>query len=316
LYVIPTIEAHGHRGARGLRPENTLPSFAHAIELGVDSLELDVALTADNAVVATHDPHISPFTCRDTAPHETGDPHFPYVGRPVTQLTLGRVKTLDCGMALPGGEPDKFAHTQVPVPGTRMPTLAEVCELLLRYGAATVRLTIELKTDPTGAHETPDPAELSARVAEILAAYDMTDRATVQSFDWRALWHAAVDMPSATRAALVDRSTSTAGTPWLAGLDPAEFGGDVVATAAESGAHRLAPDHAMVDADLVRAAHAREMPVIVWTVNDESCMHRMIEAGVDGVITDYPDRLRDVMAARGMPLPSRYPDPYLVSVSA
>lgn len=311
--MIPTIEAHGHRGARGLRPENTLPSFAHAIEVGVDSLELDVALTADGAVVATHDPHISPFTCRDTAPHVSGDPEFPYVGRPVTRLTLGRVKTLDCGMALPGGEPDRFAHTQVPVPGTRMPTLAEVAELLLRYDATTVRLTIELKTDPTGAHETPDPAELTSRVAEVLSAYDLTTRATVQSFDWQVLAHAAVDMPPAVRAALVDATTSAPGTPWLAGLDPLEFDGDIVAAAAEAGAHRLAPEHVMVDDELVRRAHAHGMPVIVWTVNDEPGMHRMIEAGVDGVITDYPDRLRAVMAGRGMPLPTRYPDPYLIS---
>lgn len=306
------IEAHGHRGARGLRPENTLPSFAHALEVGVDALELDVTMSADGVVVTTHDPHISPFTCRDTAPYGPDDPHFPYVGRPVAHLSLGMLKTLDCGMALPGGEPDKFVHTQVPVPGARMPTLAEVAKLLRRYGADTVRLTVELKTDPTGAHETPDPAELTGRVAETLARHDLTDRVTVQSFDWRVLRHAARELPDAIRAALVERLTVRPGTPWLAGLDPAAFGGDIVATAAEVAAHRLAPEQAMVDDGLVAAARARGMPVIVWTVNTEDDMRRMIEAGVDGIITDYPDRLRTVMEAHGMPLPRAYPDPYLV----
>ena len=310
--MIAAIEAHGHRGARGLRPENTIPAFAHALEVGVDALELDVTLSADGAVMTTHDPHISPFTCRDTAPYGPGDPDFPYVGRPVSRLTLGMLKTLDCGMALPGGEPDKFAHTQVPVPGARMPTLAEVAELLRRYAAHTVRLTIELKTDPTGAHETPDPAELTARVAETLIAHDLAARVTVQSFDWRVLRHAATALPEATLAALVERTTTRPGTPWLAGLDPVDFGGDVSAAAAAVGAHRIAPDQHMVDPTLVAAARAHAMPVIVWTVNTEAEMHRMIEAGVDGIITDYPDRLRTVMAAHAMPLPRAYPDPYLV----
>lgn len=306
------IEAHGHRGARGLRPENTLPAFAHALEVGVDALELDVTLSADGVVVATHDPHISPYTCRDTAPHGPDDPHFPYVGRPVSRLTVGRLKTLDCGVARPGGEPDHFAHTQLPVPGARMPTLAEVAKLLRRYDARSVRLTVELKTDPTGTHETPHPDELTGRVAETLAAHGLTDRVTVQSFDWRVLRRAAIDLPDATRAALVERKSLRSCSPWLAGLDPADFGGDPAAAAAEIGAHRLAPDQAMVDADLVASARSRGMPVIVWTVNTEPDMHRMIEAGVDGIITDYPDRLRTVMAAHGMPLPPAYPDPYLI----
>ena len=314
--MIPAIEAHGHRGARGLRPENTLPSFAHALEVGVDALELDVALTADGAVVATHDAHISPFTCRDTAPHEPDDPRFPYVGRPISQLTLGQVATLDCGMTLPGGEPDRFAHTQVPVPGARMPTLAEVAELLVRYDAATVRLTVELKSDPTGADPSPDPAELAERVAEVLAAHDLAERVTLQSFDWRVLPHAARAMPEATRAALVDPATTGPGSPWLAGADPSAYDdgpAGLVAAAAGIGAHRLAPEHTMVDAALVTAARERGMPVVVWTVNDPAEMHALIEVGVDGVITDYPDRLRAVMAARGMPLPPCHPDPCLVA---
>lgn len=310
--MIAAIEAHGHRGARGLRPENTLPAFAHALEVGVDALELDVTLSADGVVVATHDPHISPFTCRDTAPHGPDDPHFPYVGRPVSRLTLGMLKTLDCGVVRPGGEPDKFAHTQVPVPGARMPTLAEVAKLLRRYGAHTVRLTVELKTDPSGTHETPDPAELTARVAETLAAHDLTDRVTVQSFDWRVLRHAATALPEATRAALVERKTIAPGTPWLAGLDPADFAGDISATAAAAGAHRIAPDQAMIESGLLTTASTHGLPVIVWTVNTEPDMHRMIEAGVNGIITDYPDRLRRVMTAHAMPLPQAYPDPYLI----
>lgn len=306
----PGIETHGHRGARGLRPENTLPAFSHALHIGVHGLELDVTLSADGAVVTTHDPYVSPFTCHDTAPHEADDPHFPYVGRAVADLTLGRLKTLDCGRRMrPGGDSDAFAHTQLPVPGARMPTLDEVIGLLHRRAADTVRLTVELKTDPTHPNTTAAPDTLTARVADVLDAHDMAHRSTVQSFDWRILAHAADRLPAATRAALLDATTWYPGSPWLAGFDPAGPGDAPAARAAAAGAHRLAPEHVLVDAATVIAAHRHGLDVVGWTVNAESDMRTMIDHGVDGIITDYPDRLRAVLATRGLPLPVSYPEP-------
>ena len=123
-------EIHGHRGARGLRPENTLPGFAHALELGVHALELDVALTADRRLVLTHDLTVSSVTSADTRPVFPDDPVFPYVGKPISELTLAQLRTLECGVRVPRHPDDLFALTQVPMPDTRMPTLGAVLGLL------------------------------------------------------------------------------------------------------------------------------------------------------------------------------------------
>lgn len=305
---------HGHRGARGLRPENTLPGFARALEIGVDSLELDVALTADGAVVATHDLVVSAVKCRDTAPETPGDPLFPYTGQPVYRLTLAQLKTLDCGVRRPGDfDSDPFLPTQLPIPGSPMPTLDEVIELVHRYGADTVRLTVELKSDPTRPDLTADPDVFTARVCEVLAEYGMTTRATLQSFDWRIVDAAARYAPQSARAALVENETLGPGSPWLAGLDLAGFGGDVAAAAAEIGATTFSPEHVLVTDELLDRAARHGLPVVVWTVNEEADMRRLIDTGVAGIITDYPDRLRTVMEGHGLPLPAAYPKPGLVN---
>ncbi|MBX6387213.1 MAG: glycerophosphodiester phosphodiesterase, partial [Microbispora sp.] len=124
------VELHGHRGARGLRPENTLPGLAFALELGVDALEFDVAMSADGQLVLTHDLHVSAVTSADTGMAVPGDEMFPYVGKPIIALTLPQLRTLDVGVRLPERPDDRFALTQVPLPDTRMPTLGAVLGLV------------------------------------------------------------------------------------------------------------------------------------------------------------------------------------------
>src|SRR5512139_1206549 len=152
------LEAHGHRGARGLRPENTLPGFTHALELGVDAIELDVGLTADGVVIVNHDQVLSAVTCCDTVAAWPGDPGFPYVGRPIRELTLAQIRTVEAGVRRAdhrggggegdGGDGDEFLLTQLPIPGTRLPTLSEVCALVTVYDSEGITLAVEVKTDP------------------------------------------------------------------------------------------------------------------------------------------------------------------------
>lgn len=306
-YGMP-FDVQGHRGARGLRPENTLPAFAAALEVGVRTLELDVGVTADGVVVVTHDRTVSPLKCRDTEPAFPGDPDFPYVGRPITSLTLAQLKTLDLTRRHPldpAGDP--FLATQRPVPGTRIATLAEVFELAERRGAACVRFNIETKVDPRHPQETLDPESFAMALLEVVDAYGMAPRVTVQSFDWRTLLVARRELPALGRVALVERRTTKPA--WLAGLNLDAFDGDVAAAAAATGAAALSPDHRFLDRGMLASARWRGLAVVPWTVNEPGRMRRLVDLGVDGLITDYPGRLREVLIERGMPLPARYAAP-------
>ncbi|NKZ06854.1 glycerophosphodiester phosphodiesterase family protein [Actinomadura latina] len=275
--MISTVEVHGHRGARGLRPENTLPGFAHALAVGVDAVELDVGLSSDGVAVLNHDQVLSPGNLADTGPVQPDDPAFPYVGKPIRELTLAQLRTVDAGG------------------GSGIPTLAEACALL---APADVTLSVELKTDPTW---TDEEVELfTAAVVDVLESYALTHRARLLAFDWRVLAEARRHYPDLGRVALVERKTLVPGTRWLAGLSPA----DPVAAALEMGATALSPEHVITTPALVADAHTASLPVIVWTVNSPEDMTRFIEYGVDAIVTDYPDRLHRVLTSRGLSRPS------------
>ncbi|MDP9863727.1 MULTISPECIES: glycerophosphodiester phosphodiesterase family protein [Streptosporangium] len=294
-------EIHGHRGARGLRPENTLPGFAYALELGVDALELDVALTADRRLVLTHDLTVSAVTSADTRPARHGDPLFPYVGRPVGELTLAQLRTLDCGVRLPRHPEDRFVGTQVPVPDTRMPTLGAVLGLVDAYGADGVRMHVELKSDPTRPELSADPQEFTELVVAELDRHHRLDGAAILSFDWRILRAARSLAPATRRYALIERATMDSA--WLDGLRLEDFDGDIPAAAVAAGGTALSPDHVLMEEELARRAEKAELPLVVWTVNEPGRAAEMLDLGVAGIVTDYPDRMRALWAERGMRVP-------------
>ncbi|WP_233525777.1 glycerophosphodiester phosphodiesterase family protein [Actinomadura spongiicola] len=270
------MEIHGHRGARGVRPENTLPGFAHAVALGVDAIELDVGLSADDVVVLNHDQALSPANLTDTAPAWPGDPAFPYVGKRIRSLTLAQLRTIDAGT-----RPHE-AFTQVPVPGARIPTLTEACALL---DATDVTLSVELKTDPTW--PLAEIEHFTAATADILTSHDLTHRTRLLAFDWRVLTTARKHHPDFGRVALFERKTLAANTAWLADHPP----NDPVAAAASIGATAISPEAALTTPALVDQAHAADLPVIVWTVNTLEDLSRFTAYGADAVVTDYPDRI-------------------------
>lgn len=310
-----TFDLEGHRGTRGLRPEDRLPAFRKALDIGVRTLELDTGVTKDGVVIVSHERYIAPLVCTDTGPLTPGDPMYPYVGKTYRQLTFAQVETVDCGTRHPTDPAtDPFYASQLPVPGTRIPTLDQVFALVEQQHATGVQLNIETKIDPTHPDESLAPqAFVRADLAVIRRHRGGIARSLLQSFDWRTLAVAKRLAPTLRRVALVAADTIQAGqpgaSPWLDGLDVDNFGGDIAATAAAPrvGANVLSPDATLVTAQLLASAHRRRELVVPYTVDDVHAMIALINLGVDGLISDYPDRLRDVLNSLGYRLPRRYP---------
>lgn len=264
------------------------------MELGVNALEFDVALTADRRLVLTHDLTVSAITSADTRPLAEDDPLYPYVGKPINALTLAQLRTLDVGVRLPRHLDDPFALTQVAMPETRMPTLGAVLGLVNAYAADGVRMHVELKSDPTRPQLTPDPQEFTGLVLDELERHGRLDGAAILSFDWRILRAAAELAPGTPRYALIEPDTLH----WHGCL-----GDDLPAAARAAGATTISPEHVMVDAEFMAQCERAGLDVAVWTVNDNATAERMIDLGVAGIVTDYPDRMRELWHQRGLALP-------------
>ncbi|CAN5419402.1 glycerophosphodiester phosphodiesterase family protein [soil metagenome] len=291
-------DLQSHRGGRGETTEESLRAFAKSLELGVSTLELDIVLSADGQPMVWHDPVIQADKCADTAPVFPGDPQFPYVGKLVVDLTAAQLRTLDCGQLLPG-----FPHAEV-VQGNKIATLPEVFALVDSYGAD-VRFNIETKVEADKPENSAPPEQFVDVILATVHAAGKADRVEIQSFDWRTLPVVRRAAPSIPLVALWDDTTWVPGSPWLAGVDPTVVG-DPIIGAQQVGADILSPAYELVDAAFVARAHAVGLKVIPWTVNEAEAMRAQIAAGVDGIITDYPTLLREVMAELGMALPPAY----------
>ena len=298
-------DLQGHRGARGLMPENTLEGFARALEIGVTTLETDLAVTKDGAVVLSHDRVLNADLARGPNGEWLSAP-----GPAINTLTVAELRTYDVGRIKPGTKyADQFAH-QKPVDGARIPTLAELFKLAQGLGKA-VRFNIETKISPDHLTEAPDPESFASQVVSVIRDAGMSDRVTIQSFDWRTLFAAQRIAPEIATVCLTAQSTLqdriTGGarrpSPWLAGLDPADHGGSVPRLVKEAGCVTWSPHYAELTAETLAQAHALGLKVVPWTINAPADMARAIDMGVDGLITDYPDRARDVMASRNLTLP-------------
>jgi glycerophosphoryl diester phosphodiesterase len=301
-----SFDLEGHRGTRGLRPENTLAAFGKALQVGVTTLELDTGVSKDGVVVVSHERRISPLECQDT-----GTNHF--VGQLIKDLTLAQLKTLDCGTRHPTNPAiDPFVGTQEAVPGTKMPTLAEVFRLADRYGADHIQFDIETKIDPT-VDDTVDYVTFTRTVLGEIREHRVTDRSLLQSFDWRTLVEAKHELPALRTVALAQAPTIFPGTPWTAGVPIAAdaFSGGSLAEAAKSiGASVVSVRFQDITDTLIAKTHRLGLKIVPWTVDDAPTMSSLIDRGVDGLITDYPDVGRQVMAQKGIGLPRAFASPF------
>lgn len=296
-------DAQGHRGARGLAPENTLPAFERALEIGVNTLELDVGVSADGVVVVGHDPALNPAITRDaTGRWLTGK------GPTIKSLTLAQLQAYDVGRINPDTPYARTFSTQVPRDGTRMPTLAALFSWVKDRGVNDVRFNIETKINPTQPDETVNPEQFVRALLNVVREAGMQKRVTIQSFDWRTLQIVQGFEPAIPTVYL---SIQTANTDnirdgiWTAGFRIADHGSVPKMVKAAGGAV-WSPNGGAVTEALVKEAQGIGLKVVPWTINNPADMERLIGWGVDGIITDYPDRLRDVMQKRGMPVPRAF----------
>jgi len=281
----------GHRGARGLFPENTLEGFAATLALGIDTLELDVALTVDGAVVVTHDPALNPNLTRDADGAWLEPPTLLF-----RSLRVADLSAYDVGRLRPGTSYSALYPDQSPRDGARIPTLDAVLRL-----NRSAQFVIELKTFPGVPGLTTSGPELADAVLAVADAADATPRVTVEGFDWRGPRHLRRVRPDVRLAWLTRADTVRDAATWWDGPVPADFGGSVPRAVAAEGGPVWAPDHTDLTDAVVDEARALGLQVIPWTVNDPADMRRLIRWGVDGLVTDRPDWARAVVAEASVP---------------
>ena len=295
-------DLQGHRGTRGLMPENTLPAFEKAIVLGVTTLETDLALTKDGVLVLSHDPLLNPDLTRDAR-----GAFLTAHGPAIRTLTFAETQTYDVGRLNPASKYAAQWPEQTAVDGTPLPRLADLFALTHRF-SPTVRFNIETKLSPSKPDETADPETfVAAFIAEVRTA-GVASRVTLQSFDWRTLLVSrrlapdivtsclTIDTPTSSTVRPVEGKTS----PWLGGLDPTTHGGSIPRVVQAAGCSIWSPFWRNIDAASVREAQALGLKVLPWTVNAPADMAAVIALGVDGLITDYPDRAHKVLAEKGI----------------
>ena len=278
-------DVQAHRGGAGLWPENTLEAFGRALALGVSTLELDVHLTAQDDVVVAHDPTLRGSELADA--------------RRIRQLT------------------------RADLPPT-MPLLRQVAALLEDRGADPVRINLEIKYDALDAAGLTSREAFVEKVVDALRIDHLLRRTSIQCFDWGVLARVGEAEPALARNLLVSpkylRATADAPSLWFDGL---AVDADYVRTAAAEGFTAISPIHgspfvsgvgdpayqSFTTADLVEHAHGEGLAVIPYVVDDEATMRHLVGLGVDGLITNRPDRLRDVLVAAGRDVPPSFPRP-------
>ena len=298
-------DLEGHRGARGLVPENTLAAFRRALEIGVTTIETDMAVTKEDVVVISHNPSLNPDLVRDPDGHWLASP-----GPPIRTLTFAELRRYDVGRIDPKSAYARQFPNQQAVDGERFPKLSELFDLAKASGKP-VRFNIETKITPASGSNTPDPATFARLVVAAVRAANVSDRVTVQSFDWRALIEVKRIAPEIETSCLtiqtmdddtVQQAPDGGPSPWHAGL-ALRHGGSLQALVKAAGCGTWSMFWRNLTPRDLAAARALGLKVLPWTVNERADMRSLIDLGVDGIITDYPDRLREVMAEKKMSLP-------------
>lgn len=311
-YDVFDLEAH--RGGRDVRPENTLYSYAHSIELGATSIEWDMQLTKDGQIVMSHNPILNSDITRD----ENGN-YIENNKYDIRLMTVDELKKFDVGVMDPncGEYYDLHGKTQFTY-DAKIPTLEELMQLIQSYGDKNIVLNIETKSYPdpasAGYKNNADPKKFVEIFNNIVKKYDMEDRVVLQSFDWQtliemkklnpnistsALWQ---EQPSWGRDSESLRRYEKKKSSWLGGLDIKDYQGNPVKAAHAIGTDIISPYYTEISKQYVDEAHSLDMKIVPWTVNNEKDMNMLLDMGVDGIISYKPWLLKQVLEKRNIKL--------------
>jgi glycerophosphoryl diester phosphodiesterase len=302
-------DLQGHRGARGLAPENTLAGFALTLSLGVSTLETDLAVSRDGVLLISHDPALNPDITRGP------DGQFLAARGPVIWHTdVAELQRYDVGRLRPGTRYAAQYPEQKPHDGARLPKLDELFALVKRSGNEQVRLALEIKVRPDAPDETMAPEPFARKLVDAVRQAGMAPRTTILSFDWRVLQAVQKLAPEigTVYLSIQQRNFDNIGagrpgvSPWTAGFGHAEHG-SVPKMIRSAGGRIWSSFHGDLDAAKVKEAQGLGLTVLAWTVNEPARIAQLMDMGVDGIVSDRPDLVRQEMQRRGMPLPKATP---------
>lgn len=272
------LDVQGHRGARGLMPENTIPAMLEAVRLGVTTLELDVVITADQQVLLSHEPWINADICLDASGQELSSSKGKQIN--LFALTYDEITAFDCGSKGNSRFPEQ---QKIPV---HKPLLLDVFQAVERYSKEhkrnLVQYNIEIKSSPAGdGKQHPAPELFAELVLAEIAKAGVQNRTTIQSFDPRPLQYLNAKNAPVKLALLVESQSNYEAAIRDLGFIPTIY----------------SPYYRLVNKKLMTYASQIGMKVIPWTVNETEDMRRMLELEVHGIITDYPNRLLELLQA-------------------
>lgn len=306
---IRALDIQGHRGARGLAPENSLAAFARALSIGVTTLEMDCAITRDGVVVVSHDPRLNPDLARGPDGKWLTQP-----GPLIRELTYEELQRYDVGRLRPDSAYASRWPQQQPADGSRIPCLSEVFDLARKAGNDTVRFNIETKVFPLLPEATVAPDAFARTLISAVRAAGMAARTAIQSFDWRTLAVVQAEAPeiatfylTTVRGFIDNVQADSTSSPWTAGRHVSQFDGSIPGMIVAAGGTAWSPYREDLSQETLEEAHALGLTVVPWTVNEPADVRRFIEWGVDGIISDRPDVVRKIAGEMGVALPHPTP---------
>jgi glycerophosphoryl diester phosphodiesterase len=304
-------QIYAHRAGRGLMPEQTLPAYIAALRLGVDYVDMDVGMTRDGVLVITHDLTLDPDITRD----QNG--RWITERIPVYSLTVQELQKYDVGRLKPGTQYASYFPHQRPHDRTPIPTLMEIVRLVKSIAGDKVGFQIEVKNDPTRPGLAASPKDFAQALYQLITEENIGDRTEIQASDWRSLIELNKLDKRIKTAYLSDHTTEvmddTEKGTWTAGLLPKDYGYSLPKMVKHLGGHCWEPFAMDLTKGDLYEAHRLGLKVVAWGWPEQEGMEfnytqneKLIDWGVDGIITDRPDILRGMLAARGMNLPNGF----------
>jgi glycerophosphoryl diester phosphodiesterase len=296
------VRIYGHRGARGEIVENSIEGFEHTFGLGIKAIEFDVLISQDKIPILSHDFYLSPSMTKDEAGNWLKDPELKFFDKSYDELSKYNIVSFD-----PESKYGKRFKKQNPVSNAKIPKLSDLFELASKENNKDVFLNLEIKSTPIRIGLTPSPSETVALILKDIDKYKFEDRIVISSFDWRILFELKKRNPKILRCFLTlqqnlstKKKTIYEDSPWLGKKFPLEdlFLLPKIIKSLEG--HVWSVFYRDVTKQNIDLAHELGLAVIVWTVNKESDIIRMIEHGVDGIITDYPKKTQDICLSRNI----------------